>query len=177
MKLWLIRHAKSAWSSPGLSDFERPLNGRGQRDGPKMAAWLAAQTDPATWLWSSTAVRALATARFVQEGFALDDDALATSDDLYHATPETLLDVIRQTPVEVPSVALVAHNPGLTWLVNLLGRKPVTDNLPTFGVARFDCPAPWQTLQAGTATLDFLASPKTLLDHPSGVLVEGMLPR
>lgn len=164
MKLWLIRHAKSAWSEPGLADFDRPLNARGERDGPLMAAWLKTQTDPATWIWSSTARRAWATAAFVQEGFGLSDEALIAVDDLYHATPEQILDVVRQTPGEVKSVAVIAHNPGMTWLVNGMGRDAVTDNLPTFGVARFDCAGDWPSLRAGSARLDFLVSPKTLPD-------------
>ena len=41
MKLWLIRHAKYDWHSGAATDFERPLNERGERDGPRMAAWLA----------------------------------------------------------------------------------------------------------------------------------------
>lgn len=164
VKLWLIRHAKSAWGERGLSDFERPLNARGQRDGPRMAAWLGNQSDPASWLWTSTATRARATAEFVQRGFGLDDGRVIGEEGLYHAGPEQILDVLRQTPGDVASVALVAHNPGLTWLVNAMGEAAVTDNLPTFGVARFDCPGDWAGLTAGSARLDFLISPKTLPD-------------
>lgn len=167
MKLWLIRHAKSAWNEPGLADFDRPLNARGERDGPVMAAWLSAQSDPATWIWTSTAVRARATAAFVQTGFQVSEDALVAVDDLYHASPEQILDVVRQTPSEVKNVAVVAHNPGMTWLVNAMGSDAITDNLPTFGVARFHCPGDWATLRAGNAQLDFLVSPKTLPDQAS----------
>ena len=162
MKLWLIRHAKSAWNEPGLADFDRPLNARGERDGPNMAAWLAGESDPATWIWTSTAMRARATATFVQSGFNLGEDAIVAVDSLYHASPEQILDVVRQTPSEVDSVAIVAHNPGLTWLVNAMGSEAVTDNLPTFGIARFDCRGDWATLRAGTARLEILVSPKTL---------------
>ncbi len=162
MKLWLIRHAKSAWNEPGLADFDRPLNKRGERDGPVMASWLGDQTDPATWIWTSTAARARATAAFVQSGFGVPDAAVVNVDELYHASPEQILDVVRQTPSEVGSVAVVAHNPGMTWLVNGMGSDAVTDNLPTFGVARFDCAGNWSTLTAGGARLDFLVSPKTL---------------
>ena len=165
MKLWLIRHAKSAWNEPGLADFDRPLNARGERDGPAMAAWLGDQSDPATWIWTSTAARARATAAFVQRGFQVPEQALVGVDDLYHASPEQILDVVRQTPSEVNSVAVVAHNPGMTWLVNGMGSDAITDNLPTFGVARFDCPGDWATLRAGTARLDFMISPKTLPDQ------------
>ena len=164
MKLWLIRHAKSSWGERGLSDFERPLNARGERDGPRMAAWLESQSDPASWLWTSTAVRARATAEFVQAGFGLDGSRVIGEESLYHASPEQILDVVRQTPEDVVSVAVVAHNPGLTWLVNAMGENAVTDNLPTFGIARFDCSGDWRSLTAGNASLDFLVSPKTLSD-------------
>ena len=162
MKLWLIRHAKSAWGERGLTDFERPLNGRGKRDGPRMAAWLRTQSDPATWIWTSTAVRAAATAEFVRTGFQVDEHRLIGEERLYHASPEQILEVVRGTPADVTSVAVVAHNPGLTWLVNAMGEDAITDNLPTFGVARFDCPGDWASLAAGSARLDFLVSPKTL---------------
>src|SRR4051812_47768063 len=32
--LLLLRHAKSSWQDPNLSDFERPLNGRGLKAAP-----------------------------------------------------------------------------------------------------------------------------------------------
>ena len=162
MKLWLIRHAKSSWGESGLQDFDRPLNDRGRRDGPRMAAWLAAQSHPATWVWTSSAARAAATARFVLSGFELDEQALFSLDELYHATPEQILEVVRRTPGDVQSVAVVAHNPGLTWLVNAMGADAVTGNLPTFGVARFDCAGEWSALNTGNAKLDFLVSPKTI---------------
>ncbi len=162
MKLWLIRHAKSSWGEAGVTDFDRPLNGRGKRDGPHMAAWFAKQSDPATWIWSSSARRALATTCFVQSGFGVEDGALTELDELYLADSETLLDVIRRTPSEIRSAAVVAHNPGLTHLVNVLGQKPVTDNLPTFGIARFDCAGDWHSLSSGACTMELLAAPKTI---------------
>jgi phosphohistidine phosphatase len=132
-----------------------------------MAAWLESQTDPATWIWTSTAARARATAAFVQTGFRVREDGVIGVDDLYHASPEQILDVVRQTPNEVTSVAVVAHNPGMTWLANGMGHKAITDNLPTFGVARFDCAGDWVSLRAGSARLDFLVSPKKLPDRSS----------
>ena len=38
--LILVRHAKSDWSGDGLPDFDRPLNERGKKDAPAMAARL-----------------------------------------------------------------------------------------------------------------------------------------
>jgi phosphohistidine phosphatase len=162
--LWLIRHAKSDWKAGVGSDFERPLNARGKRDGPRMAGWLAAQDGPASWIWSSDAVRALATTRFVAEGFASAVPEVVSDHRLYLASPEQLLDVIRGTPAEIRSAAVVAHNPGLTELVNLLAGRAVIDNLPTFGVARFALTGPWADLAFGTGELELLTSPKRLND-------------
>ena len=164
MKLWLIRHAKSDWSEPGLSDFDRPLNKRGRRDGPKMQAWLSTQDHPASWIWSSRATRARTTADFVAAGFAAASPTIIEDRRLYLASAETLLDVLRETPVPEASVALVAHNPGLTHLVNLLSGAEVLDNLPTFGVARFEVDTPWPSLRFGGARLERVTSPKRLPD-------------
>lgn len=162
MKLWLIRHAKSDWDSGAQRDFDRPLNDRGQRDGPRMAAWLATQNDPATWIWTSDAVRALATARFVAEGFADGQPRIVEEHRLYNAAPETILDVVRGTPPDVACAAVIAHNPGMTQILNLLVGETVTVNLPTFGVARVDVPDAWAGLTAGTATVDLTMRPKEL---------------
>ncbi|MFU8815773.1 MAG: SixA phosphatase family protein [Pseudomonadales bacterium] len=164
MKLWLIRHAKSDWNSAARSDFQRPLNRRGERDGPRMAAWLATQSDPARWIWSSDAVRARATARFVADGFA--GAQVIEEHRLYDAAPEQLLEVIRETPEDITAAAVVAHNPGMTYLVNLLTGADVTANLPTFGVARLEVPSPWRELRFGCGVLEILTSPKTLDRKP-----------
>jgi phosphohistidine phosphatase len=162
MKLWLIRHAKSDWSSSGLSDFQRPLNPRGLRDGPRMEQWLAAQSDPATWIWSSDAQRARRTTDFVASAFSVSPDRVIEDHRLYGADPDTLLSVIRETPEEIASTAVVAHNPGMTQLLNLLIGETVLDNLPTFGVARLHIAVPWLELHYGSARLELLTSPKRL---------------
>ena len=140
MRLWIIRHAKSSWAEPNQRDFDRGLNKRGRRDGEAMASWLAQQQHPPTWLWTSDAVRAQATAQYVQRGFRLSSHQVEARHELYHASPEDAADLLQQTDDAHRSVALVAHNPGLTYLVNLLVGRQVTDNLPTFGVAELLLP-------------------------------------
>ena len=151
MRLWIIRHAKSDWSSPGQADHDRPLNARGERDGPHMAHWVAAQPSPATWIWTSSAARARRTAAFVAQGFAAVSPTLIETRALYLAAPEDIIDVLQGTPADVSSAAVIAHNPGLTDLVNLLAGTPVIENLPTFGVAAFDFDLPWHALRSDTA--------------------------
>ena len=161
--IWIIRHGKSADAEGGQQDHDRPLNKRGERDGGTMQAWLAAQDHPAQWVWCSSAVRAKLTAAYVTSAF---NATFAEEPNLYLANPESVLNCLRATPAEVSSVAVVAHNPGLTYLVNQLNSKtstePVTNNLVTFGTALFATESDWVDLNFGCADLLSLHSPKTL---------------
>lgn len=160
MHLWLIRHAKSSWSSAAKSDFDRPLNQRGERDGPKMRDWLASQSHPIQWIWTSDAARALATAAFVAEAFP---SATVKADHrLYGATPAAMVSVLQNTPPNIETAAIVAHNPGITESVNLLVGTTVIDNMPTFGAALLRWPGGPDALQVGAARLEVLMSPKRL---------------
>jgi phosphohistidine phosphatase len=161
MKLWVIRHAKSSWKT-GKSDFDRPLNKRGERDGPRMAAWLATQDNLPVWIVSSNAARAHATADFVCAGANLTVDRLTLDPRLYLADADTILDVIRETPDDVETMAVVCHNPGITDFVNDMLGEFRLDNLPTFGIAKLDVNGPWVDLTFESARLDELCVPKQL---------------
>ena len=128
-----------------------------------MAAWLTTQADPAGWIWSSDAVRALATAQFVAQGFQRCAPQVVADPRLYHPSVESVCEVLRETPHDQSSVAVVAHNPGLTYLVNHLAGRRVLDNLPTFGVAQFSVvEGAWADFQPGVTTLASLTAPKSL---------------
>ena len=159
--LWLIRHAKSDWVH-GVPDIQRDLNDRGRNDGLLMTKWLKAQPKPAQWIWSSTAKRALATAQFVATGFQLEDEHIIGVDALYLAPPESALDVLKETPADITSVAMVFHNPGITDLVNLLTGQHVLDNLPTFGIAEFTTTESWLSVKPASFTLERIVTPKGL---------------
>ena len=66
--LYLLRHAKSSWDDPALSDGERPLNGRGRRDAPRMGEALGTRLVPMTF-HVSPAERAQQTFRAVQKNW------------------------------------------------------------------------------------------------------------
>ena len=157
--IWVIRHGKSADGSPGMRDHDRPLNERGRRNGASMCAWYADQAHRAEWIWCSTAVRAQQTAQFVARAF---DAPIIDAPDLYLSPAETLLDCLQRTPENISCVAVVAHTPGLTHLVNLLGATHATDNLVTFGSALFRSDCAWPDLQFGSAELVSLQTPKTI---------------
>ena len=162
MKLWVIRHAKSSWAQPEQVDFERPLNQRGMKDGQRVALWMRSQPDRPSCIVSSDAARARATADFVRSGYLVTADHLFFDHRLYEASLTTIRDVVQELPDTCPSVALVGHNPGSSHFVNAMVGADVIDQLPTFGIALLELPAPWRDARFGSAHLVALYTPKTL---------------
>ena len=130
--LLILRHAKSSWRESGIDDHDRPLNERGQRDAPRMGRLLASAGRVPERIVSSTAARARTTAALVAEACGYDGDLLLT-EQLYLAGPADCIDVVRAIPDNPASVMLVAHNPGLEQLVELLGGR--RERMPTAALA------------------------------------------
>lgn len=131
--LTIVRHAKSSWKHHGLSDRERPLNKRGERDAPIMARRVAEAGIRPSQIISSPAVRAWTTARIFARELGYPAEFLQREDGLYLASLDNLLDVVATQDASFNHLMLFGHNPGLTDLVNYLV-PGLTSNLPTAGV-------------------------------------------
>ncbi len=132
-ELFLVRHAKSSWDDPTLSDFDRPLNQRGKSDAPMMGEYLAKLGIKFDLIVSSPAKRAKKTAKILAQSLGYDTSKIEYIDSIYEASPQTLLYIICQLPKEAKRVMLVGHNPSLTMLANMLDDVAI-DNIPTTGV-------------------------------------------
>ncbi|WP_456323344.1 SixA phosphatase family protein [Hydrogenimonas sp.] len=133
-ELFLMRHAKSSWDDPTLSDFDRPLNARGKEDAPLMGKYLKKLGIKPDLIISSPAKRAKKTAKIVAEELGYDTDAIDYKDGIYEASPQSLLYLVCQLPDDAKRVMIVGHNPGITELANVLGDITI-ENIPTAGVA------------------------------------------
>ncbi len=133
-RLFVIRHAKSSWSNPLQSDFERPLNSRGERDAPMMGEKLKELGIQPDLIISSTAKRAAQTAKKIATAIGYDIKNIKWAEKLYHCIPAVFEEVIYETSDDVKSVFIVAHNPGITDFVNELSPSFKTDNMPTCGI-------------------------------------------
>lgn len=136
----MIRHAKSSWANPLQSDFERPLNDRGERDAPAMGKHLGKLGLKPDLIIASTAKRAAQTAKKIAASIGYDEAAIQWQDKLYHCIPAVFEEVIYEIDDSLGQVFIVAHNPGITDFVNQLAPDFSIDNMPTCGVAaaRFD---------------------------------------
>lgn len=119
--LYLLRHAKSDRSDPGLADPERPLTARGRRDAPAMAAYMRAHGYRPDLVLCSTAVRTRETLALLQPG--LGKIAAEFDRALYLASPEAMLQRLRDVDEGVGSVLMIGHNPGMARLAALLAPR------------------------------------------------------
>ena len=131
--LTIVRHAKSSWDNPGLSDRDRPLNKRGERNAPEMGARIREHGIRPSLIVSSPATRALSTARIIATEIAYPIEFLQRERSLYLASVDEILDVIAAQDEGFNNLMLVGHNPGLTQFANFLS-PGLTNNLPTAGV-------------------------------------------
>jgi len=164
--LHLLRHAKSSWNQPGLSDRERGLNKRGKRDAPRMGEALAQRMAPMS-IAVSPARRAQLTLDGMCAGWtALGDVPHYTEEDLYTFSSDDLFQWIAGQEDDHGDLFIIAHNPALTDLVNTLTGQYSLDNLPTAGyvelVLQIDH---WRNLRQGCAVVEYSLFPKQLRDH------------
>lgn len=162
--LTLIRHAKSSWDYPELTDFERPLNERGRRDAPRMASYVRKLIGIPDRIVSSPALRAIATARIFADTLAIDANRILIEPRIYEASLDTLLTQIQLFDDADRHVMLFGHNPGLTDLAHTLARCSF-DHMPTCAVAQigFDAKV-WSDVCERSGQLHHYAYPKLLKD-------------
>lgn len=156
--LFVLRHAKSSWDNPALTDFERTLNARGLQAAPKMGELMRAKSLTAELIVSSPAVRARETAEIVKKsaGFA---EEIQFEPRIYEARAADLFEVVRELPDSYAAVLLVGHNPGLEDLVRHLTKE--VREMPTAALAhiKLDVDA-WKDVGVGIGKLVNLYKPK-----------------
>ncbi len=157
--LYLVRHAKSSWDNANLSDHNRPLNERGERDAPRMGKRLRKREERPEVIISSSAVRAQTTARILAAAIDYPTSDISIDERLYEAEPEDVLSVIGNLDDGIDCAMLVGHNPTFTALINAMGRCDF-DNVPTCGMAVLTFPIDsWKniaTVQGTLVDFDFL---------------------
>lgn len=165
LRLILIRHAKSDWDSPHDNDHARILNARGRRSADAVGGWLVAQGYVPDLIISSDAARTAETTARIMDQLPTPP-ARQFSHALYHASPMTILDVIKDAPAQ--TLAIVAHNPGIGIVAHMLAAKkpghPRFEDYPTCATTVIDCPvAQWSDLENESNMVTDFVIPRDLL--------------
>lgn len=161
LRLILMRHAKSAWGNPSLSDHDRALNDRGRRSCEVIGKWLAQNEYTPDQVLCSSALRTKET----WDGIAphLPEAAVDYDRALYLAEPETLRAALDRAMGQC--VMVIAHNPGIAAFAARMAMAapahPRFENYPT----------------GATAVLDFEVQDWGAVTPSSGTVVDFVVPR
>ena len=160
--LYIVRHGKSSWDDPFLSDHERPLAPKGINKTLKVAGFLKNNISCPDLFLSSTAVRAKETAGILAKELGYPEEKIKYSTNLYHAGEEAIFSELYALPDEVNSVMIFGHNPGFTYFVNKF-LDPTIDNLPTSGTVSVTFnTGRWDEIDTAGFHVNFVVFPKML---------------
>ena len=159
--LLILRHAKSSWNYPELSDYDRPLNGRGKRDAPRMGKHLRQEGLIPDRILTSSAKRARKTANKVAKACGYTGK-VKKLEALYDTVPGVYFETLQALPNKHQRVMVVGHNPTMEQLVSHLTGS--VKRMPTAALAHIELPIEnWEALNLYTkGVLVNLWTPKTL---------------
>jgi len=177
-RLMLLRHAKTEIDAPSGRDRDRRLDDRGRRDAAEIGGWIGRHPPFPGLVLVSTAVRAHQTWEIAREAMKhlVPQPQVELLPELYGADPAELLQAVHAASAADPKALLmIGHNPGMHELALALagsgddaGRKALSDNLPTSGLAIFEFSVDdWDDVAFRRGRLAKFVSPK-LLKQTSG---------
>lgn len=156
--LLVLRHAKSSWDHPHLSDFDRPLNGRGKKAAPFMGALMAEKGLVPDVIVASPANRARTTAEKAAAAGGFDL-SVEFDERIYGAGTNGLLYVISGIDNLAETAMIVGHNPGFEMLVSVLTGEH--RRMPTAALAVIDLEIDkWADVGSGSGNLRSLFIPR-----------------
>lgn len=142
LRLILVRHAKSAWDDPGLSDFDRPLAPRGTSG----ALWIGETLTKHGWLPDrivcSTARRTRETLELALTRLPANSPRpdVVWSDGVYDRRDHDYLGLIAEQGGEARVLMLVGHNSAAEETALTVGAGgEAIGSFATAGIAVIDC--------------------------------------
>ncbi len=151
-----MRHAKSSWDDFSISDFDRPLNSRGELAAPLMGKVLKKMNIKPDLLISSPANRAKTTANIIADIIGVD---ITYQKSIYESSEMNIMMILNAIDESVESCMLVGHNPALTGVINALSRFSL-DNLPTAGIVAITFESAWSDIKPMSGEFLFFEYPK-----------------
>ena len=169
LRLMLLRHAKSDWSSSGMQDTARPLNERSEAAARLMGGYMARHSLIPQRVLCSPARRT----RETWAGIAAQwpaEVAIVFDERLYVATPQVLMSVIRSQDDTTRTLLVIGHNPGLQETAELLIaagdvelRERLREKFPTAALSVIDFAVDkWGRIHDRSGRLDRYVTPRSV---------------
>ncbi len=163
--LFLLRHARPASAPPGGSDYDRPLAPDGEEDARKLGHLLAKMGMLPEAAVHSLARRTEDTLANLVAGAGVAIPA-ERAEWLYHATPQNIMEQVRQLPDALVSILVVGHAPTLHILAGNLAagsemERRLADDFPPGSMAIFRFPvSSWRDITEENAKPEHLLLPE-----------------
>jgi phosphohistidine phosphatase len=149
-RLVLLRHAKSDYPL-GVSDHDRPLAARGNREAPAAGAWLRDHEVVPDYIVLSDAQRTRATCAWVISELGEKAPTPYMDSRIYGASSTRLCSIINETPDTVTTLMVIGHQPVLQELAMRLASADSDEeavyelamNYPTLGMTVLQTEKSW----------------------------------
>ncbi|MDT8401049.1 MAG: hypothetical protein RQ743_05075 [Bacteroidales bacterium] len=158
----LVRHGKACAHDIFEKDIDRVLIKRGVNDGYKVAKKILKTGTKPDMILTSPASRASHSAFIFARAMKTATDKIRVVEGFYPGSGSKMMDAIASLDDEVRTVALFAHNPGISDIAGQLTRGAV-GFLPTTGttVVHFDLEK-WQDIHSSEPLDHSLIIPREL---------------
>lgn len=159
----LMRHSKSDWRGEKLSDFDRPLKVKGEKDSTNSGKFLRKISFLPDIIISSPALRASKTTENVSKELGYKGKILWKKE-IYYGESFDVEKIIRGLSDDHQSLVLIGHNPLLEDFVSdLTGIPTKSIRLATSAMALMEANIDsWKELRKNCCTLRWLIIPKIL---------------
>ena len=160
-QIFLLRHAKSDWSTLGQQDFERPLVKRGINDVLLISQYIQDNKHSVDAVFCSSAVRTKETFDLCAHSFNFSIEKATYLDELYFGSVDKAIKLIKGQNNDLSSVLLVGHNPTMHILLEEITGKTI-DSFSTCALAQICIENSWKDLSLKNCELKSFIRPKEL---------------
>jgi len=160
--LLIMRHGKSDWSNGSISDFDRPLNERGEKASIIMGREISHLDVVPDIILSSPALRAKSTAKLVAQTIKYSEEIIYI-EDFYFGFRDSIIKNIQNLPNNINRVLIIGHNPTWENLVSALITDKMSVTMPTGTLVSLNSDiGSWVEFGMKTCKFDWILCPKDL---------------
>ena len=141
-------------------DFDRPLASKGQNDAGLLNKFLKTHKIMPDIILSSPAARTKETLEISLKDIDTSEKVFF-KDELYHASTETVLNLIQLINEEISSLMIIGHNPSMHNVFERLSKQSVS-KFPTCGLASIVFQDSWKNIAKLVADEINFITPKSL---------------
>lgn len=157
--IYLLRHAKAVTADDATPDIKRTLLKEGKNEAKDMAKEFSAKVMLPELLISSTAKRAVETARIFAKEVGYKKKKIIRNEKLYANDSAVILDLIKTLSDSADSVMIVGHNPSISQFAALLSQS-FQDELPSCGLLGIKFNArKWREIKEGEGEMIYNSYP------------------